>query len=121
MKSPTSPICSRAKAVWGPKRLLRAVSLALVATCVASNAFAAGRHAKRAKTHRPGTPNAFVADGKMDAGVAQRSRSRNGFETADVIAMLEPGVDLPLQFKIYSHQGKLHVIHGYVLDRVPVS
>ena len=57
----------------------------------------------------------------MDHEVAARSRSVNRLATADVIAMLEPGVDLPAQFKVYSHKGKLHVIHGYVLDRVPVT
>ena len=38
-----------------------------------------------------------------------------------MIVTLEDGADLPYAFQRYSHNGKLTVIHGYVLDQVPVS
>jgi len=56
----------------------------------------------------------------MDNDVARRASSFLGFGTADVIVTLEDGVDLPYTFQRYSHNGKLSVIHGYVLDQVPV-
>ena len=119
MISPASSVSpTRAKAVWGPGRVLRIAGFAAIAICAASTSFAAGRHTRAAKTHRPGTPNAFETHDKMDGQVAARSRSTNRLETADVIVMLEPGVDLPLRnSSVYSHNGKLNVIHGYVLDR----
>ena len=56
----------------------------------------------------------------MDDDVARRAGSANWAATADVIVTLEDGADLPLFFQRYSHNGKLSVIHGYVLDQVPV-
>jgi serine protease AprX len=57
----------------------------------------------------------------MDSFVANRANGLNRLATADVIVTLEDGADLPLSFHRYSHNGKLSVIHGYVLDQVPVS
>ncbi|MGH9141756.1 MAG: S8 family peptidase [Vicinamibacterales bacterium] len=57
----------------------------------------------------------------MDADVARRANGLLRLGTADVIVTLEDGVDLPTSFQRYSHNGKLSVIHGYVLDQVPVS
>jgi serine protease AprX len=120
MKVTFQPPSVRAKAVWGPKRL--AALLTLVAmSFVASNAAAAGSHQRTPGRVRPGTANAFVKHDKMDTEVARRATGVNRLDTADVIVTLEPGADLPASFKIYSHGGKLSVIHGYVLDRVPVT
>ena len=57
----------------------------------------------------------------MDKDVARRASSFNPLATADVIVTLEDGADLPASFRRYSHNGQLTVIHGYVLDQVPVS
>jgi len=56
----------------------------------------------------------------MDSDVARRAGGINRYATADVIVTLEDGADLPYAFQRYSHNGKLSVIHGYVLDQVPV-
>jgi serine protease AprX len=87
------------------------------------DANAAGRHQRQARRARPGVPNSFVSRDKMDSEVARRASSVNllGLATANVIVTLEPGAKLPAAFQRYSHNGELSVIHGYVLDQVPVS
>ena len=59
----------------------------------------------------------------MDTDVAKRASGFRllGLATADVIVTLEGNADLPASFLRYSHNGRLSVIHGYVLDQVPVS
>ena len=109
----------RQKAVWGLKRII--VTAALLLVGLAPNASAEGRHQRTAPKVRPGAGNAFVKRDKMDADVAKRAGGLNRLGTADVIVTLEKGADLPDSFKRYSHNGKLDVIHGYVLDGVPVS
>jgi serine protease AprX len=85
-----------------------------------TNATAEGDHRRPARRVQPGGRNAFVNDDKMDNDVAKRAGGLLRLGTADVIVTLEPGADLPEAFKRYSHNGKLDVIHGYVLDGVPV-
>jgi hypothetical protein len=111
----------RQKVVWGPKRILAAIALVAVSFGLASNANAEGRHVRKAQHVRPGTANAFVKRDNMDAEVAKRAGGLLRLGTADVIVTLETGADLADAFKRYSHNGKLDDIHGYVLDRVPVS
>jgi serine protease AprX len=110
---------ARAKAVWGPKRVSTAIALAAITLMLAPAADAAGRHQRVAAKVRPGVANAFVSNDKMDREVATRANGVNRLLPADVIVTLEPGADLPAGFKRYSHNGKLHIIHGYVLDQVP--
>ena len=114
---------TRAKAVWGPKRIVTAVAFVALALGLTADAGAAGRHQRQARRARPGVPNSFVSRDKMDSDVAKRASSFNllGLATANVIVTLEPGADLPAGFQRYSHNGQLSVIHGYVLDQVPVS
>jgi serine protease AprX len=88
---------------------------------VAPNASAQGRHRGQAPTVRSGVANGFVRQDKMDDDVARRAGGLRRLGTADVIVTLEDGADLPYAFQRYSHNGKLSVIHGYVLDQVPVS
>jgi serine protease AprX len=62
----------------------------------------------------------------MDDDVARRASAPKllglvALGTADVIVTLEPGAELPAAFQRYSHNGALSIIHGYVLDQVPVS
>ena len=65
----------------------------------------------------------WVNRDKMDTDVAKRASGFRllGLDTANVIVTLEDNADLPFAFQRYSHSGKLSVIHGYVLDQVPVS
>jgi hypothetical protein len=109
---------SRAKAVWGPTRILASFAVLAISFCLGSDASAQAA-TRQAPKDRPGVANAFVKHDKMDADVARRAGSLNWFATADVIVTLEDGADLPLYFQRYSHNGKLSVIHGYVLDQVP--
>jgi serine protease AprX len=120
MKNTLSPHIQRAKAVWGPKRTLTAVALVAISFGLAPSVLAQSRHQRVAPTVRPGQPDTFVSQGKMDRDVAKRASGLSG-PTADVIVTLESGADLPASFQRYSHNGKLTVIHGYVLDGVPVS
>jgi serine protease AprX len=111
---------TRPKAVWGARRILASIALVAVSLCLTSDASAEGRHRRKAAKVRPGAANAFVAHGKMDTEVARRASGFGFLTTADVIVTLEDGADLPLSYKRYSHGGQLTVIHGYVLDQVPV-
>jgi serine protease AprX len=123
MKFSLKPSTIRAKAVWGPKRIATAAVFVALALGLTADAGAAGRHQRQGRRARPGVPNSFVSRDKMDTEVARRASSFNllGLGTANVIVTLEPGADLPAAFQRYSHNGKLSVIHGYVLDQVPVS
>src|SRR5215471_8651731 len=120
MKVSASLPDARAKAVWGPKRTLASVAAIAVSFSFGSDASAQSRHRTQAPKDRPGVANTFVRHDKMDGDVARRASSSNWFSTADVIVTLEDGADLPFFFQRYSHNGKLSVIHGYVLDQVPV-
>src|SRR5882757_2992887 len=117
------PSITRAKAVWGPKRIATALAFFALTLGLTADAGAAGRHQRQARRARPGVPNSFVSRDKMDGEVAKRASGFNllGLATADVIVTLEDGAELPAAFLKYSNNGKLSVINGYVLDRVPVS
>jgi len=112
MKFRVSPPTVRAKAVWGPRRILAAVVLVAVSFGVAPSASAEGWHRRQAPRLRAGVPNRFVKYDKMDSDVARRAGGINRYATADVIVTLEDGADLPYAFQRYSHNGKLSVIHG---------
>src|SRR3954471_19960798 len=121
MKEAVCPSFERAKAVWGPKRIGALAVLLASSICFVPSASAQGRHRGQAPKLRPGTPDTFVRRDKMDNEVSRRAYGLNRLATADVIVTLEDGVDLPFWFQRYSHNGKLSVLHGYVLDQVPVS
>ena len=114
---------TRTKVVWGPKRIVTAVALVVLSCGLTADAQAAGAHQQQGRRGRPGSPNAFVSRTKMDAEVARRAAGGNllGLATANVIVTLEAGADLPPAFLRYSHGGQLSLIHGFVLDAVPVS
>jgi hypothetical protein len=84
MKFSVSPPTVRAKAVWGPRRILVAVALVAASLALAPSASAQGRHLRQAPKVRPGVLNGFVKRDKMDNDAPARQlifRSRN----ADVI------------------------------------
>ena len=88
---------TRAKAVWGPKRIVTAAAFVALALGLTADAGAAGRHQRQARRGRPGVPNGFVSRDKMDSEVAKRASGFNllGLATADVIVTLEDGAKLP--------------------------
>ncbi len=117
------PSTTRAKAVWGPRRVFTSMAVAAVLFGLTLDASAQSRHRQSARRVRPGTANGWVNRDKMDTDVAKRASGFRllGLDTANVIVTLEDNADLPFAFQRYSHSGKLSVIHGYVLDQVPVS
>src|SRR4249919_3798122 len=123
MKVCAFPPTTRAKAVWGPRRVLTVVAVAAVVFGLTLDASAQSRHRQTLRRVRPGAANAWVNRDKMDTDVAKRASGFRwlGLATADVIVTLEGNADLPASFLRYSHNGRLSVIHGYVLDQVPVS
>ena len=104
----------RHKAVWGPKRTIPALLLAL--TCMAPNFAAAKTHSHEAARKTPGVPGAAAKSYKLDDELTRRSNDRNGSNTTRVIVTLVPGAQLPPEFKKYSRNSKLDLINGQVID-----
>jgi subtilisin family serine protease len=111
----------RRKAVWGPKRTLIAAAVLLVGLSGTAGAAPGGsggnssRHQRQAPVANPGAPSARVKNYKVDDVVEQRKKS-NPLFTSRVIVTLNPGAQLPPQFKKYLHGGNLDIIGGVVLD-----
>ncbi|MGB7217212.1 MAG: S8 family peptidase, partial [Vicinamibacterales bacterium] len=122
----------RRKAVWGPKRSL-AVSSFIISCLLFGlplNATAAGRHTKQAPKVKPGAASALVQNRertratsqRLDDELSRRVRSGRVQETVSLIVTLQPGAQLPRAYRRYVEQdGKLDLINGYALSRVPVS
>src|SRR5438270_2120246 len=106
---------TRRKAVWGPKRTLLAALAALLA--VAAPAGAAGNHSHQGKKARPGAPNSYAKNYKLDDELSRRTQ-RNGGDVTNVIVTLVPGAQLPAEFKRFVNPkaGKLDIINGQALD-----
>jgi serine protease AprX len=95
---PKKPI--RRKAVWGPKRSLGLVALALF-----------------------GFTRPALADGrfpKLDSDLGARATAGSSLRTSRVIVTLAPGGVLPASLQMYDRSGRLSTINGHVLD-VPDS
>jgi hypothetical protein len=70
----------RHKAVWGPKRLVSALLVAVA--CLAPNAADAKTHYRHAHRKKPGEPGKFVRFYKgLDSELSDRSKDRNGSVT----------------------------------------
>src|SRR5581483_854031 len=67
----SSSVNARKKAVWGPKRTLAAVLLAVFA--VAPNAMAEGRHVRHMPHAKPGVPGLKVKNYKIDEELTRRA------------------------------------------------
>jgi serine protease AprX len=105
---------SRRKAVWGPKRSLATLVVAVLA--LGSNAFAAPGSGPRAA--RAGRPNSNAKSYKLDGELSKRSnRTLGSLSKTRVIVELAPGQKLPLAFKQYAKRnGDLNIINGSVID-----
>ena len=104
----------RRKAVWGPKRILAAVALLVVA--MVPNAALAKSHSQQAAHKVPGLPGATAKSYKLDGELSRRSQDKNGSNVTRVIVTLVPGATLPPEFKKYARNAKLDLINGQVLD-----
>jgi len=107
----------RRKAVWAPKRTF-AIAL-LVSIGFAPNAIASGRHSRPAPTNRDVLRHAANVD-KLDGPLRSRI-ARNPSATTRVIVTLQPGAELPPEFKRLSRRNaKLRIIGADVIE-VPNS
>ncbi len=86
-----------------------------------STANSASRHYRKTPTARPGQPSRRVRDYKVDDGLTRRFLNRQRGETADVIACLTPGKDLPVRYTRFARHGKFSIVNCYALDRLPID
>jgi serine protease AprX len=109
---------ARRKAVWGPKRTLAAVFVAVLA-CAGSASAAAGPrgHFRVAPRARAGRPNSLASSYKIDRELSFRSKYHNASAKTRVIVELKSGAQVPAEFKMYKRpNGQLRIIGGHVLD-----
>jgi serine protease AprX len=112
MLSP-QPIIRR-KAVWAPKLTLVAALLSFMG--FAPNVIAAGPHTHSAARAKPGVPRESAKSDKLDKELTSRSK-RNPSQTTRVIVTLQPGAELPAEYKQFARRnGKLRIINGDVVD-----
>jgi serine protease AprX len=126
---------NRLKAVRGPKQILTA--LALLVLAIPLNAAANPKtdrrawqsrpnekpaHARRADKAKAGLPNAFADDYKLDKELSELSKkNRDPRETVDLIVTFKvQGQQLPASFRRYNCGRRLDIINGYALCGVPV-
>jgi serine protease AprX len=115
----------RRKAVWGPKRVLTV--LTLLSLALAADANAAGRdgrsdrrggesrHFRQAPKAKPGEPSRRVRNYKVDEELARRKGW--AFGTSSVIVTLQPGAQLPPEFRRFVRgRGRLNIINGQTLE-----
>ncbi len=106
----------RKKAVWGLKPALAAfLTLALMLTG-ATTASAKGRHRLHAHAGRPGRPNQFVENYRLDGELAQRARNSSSSHLSTVIVELKNGAQVPREFQRFVRGDKLDIINGVVLE-----
>jgi len=116
MISDSSTRTPRRKAVWGPKRTLVAVAVAIFA--LGSNAFAGGTEYGHSGTARAGKPNSNARNYKLDGELSKRStRTLAALQKTRVIVELAAGAQLPSQYRQYARRnGDLKILNGVVLD-----
>ncbi len=116
MISLSTPRTPRRKAVWGPKRTLAALAVALVA--LGSDALAANGSLPRAAKAHAGRPNSNATSYKLDGELSKRSNGALGsLLKTRVIVELVPGAKLPLAYRQYAKRnGDLRILNGLVLD-----
>jgi serine protease AprX len=106
----------RPKAVWGPKRTISALLVAIA--CVAPGVADAKTHVRHAHRKKAGEPGKFVRFYKgLDSELSDRSKDRNGsINRTRVIVTLKPGTELKPEFMIFSRASNLDLINGLVLE-----
>src|SRR5262249_4155689 len=92
---------SRRKAVWGPRRVLAALTVLCVTGLVVSPADAKPRHSRQAAWKTAGAPGAFVRNYKLDDALTDHANRGNPRLTTRVIVQLNPGATLPAEYKKY--------------------
>jgi serine protease AprX len=110
---------TRRKAVWGPKRSLIAALALTVAFATTAVAAPNHRHQRPAAKARAGRPNSLAKPYKIDEELKRRSsaRSFSANEKTRVIVELQPGAELPAEFRRYARtRGKLGIINGHALE-----
>src|SRR5437867_3152900 len=121
------PSYIRRKAVWGPKRIVWPLLVALLG--FAQFASADGRHVRHRPARKAGLPGAHVKNYRLDDALENLSKDRNGsVNTSRVIVELKPGHQLPNEFKNYARRfavegsnsdgfdHNLDLINGLVLE-----
>jgi serine protease AprX len=116
MTSSCSSTSGRRKAVWGPKRIVSALLVAIA--CTAPSVADAKTHYRHAHRRRPGEPGKFVRFYKgLDNELTNRSKDRNGsVNTTRVIVTLKPGTELKPEFARFSRASNLDLLNGRVLE-----
>src|SRR4051812_37319202 len=104
----------RRKAVWGPKRVASALMFALA--CLGPHTAAADTHSHQGASKPAGVPSKSVKQYKLDDELTRRSQGKDTQATTRVIVTLQPGAQLPAEFKKYSRNRSLDLINGQVLD-----
>jgi len=123
----------RRKAVWGARRSALLLTF-LFLLGLSSAAFAGGqkpsRHTRQAPKVKPASASVLVRSRErtratnqgLDDELSRRVRSGRVQETVSVIVTLRPGAELPKAYRRYVEQdGKLDIINGYALSKVPVG
>jgi serine protease AprX len=114
MKPLIIPKPGRHKAVWGPKRTVSLLLLAVA--CLSPNAAEAKTHAHQGAKKQAGVPGKVAKTYKLDGELTRRAADHRGNNTTRVIVSLVPGAALPSEFKRYSRNKSLDLINGQVLD-----
>ena len=73
---------------------------------------------------RPRGPDSRVAASenyRVDDGLTRRWLNRQRGDTADVIACLTHGKDLPVRYTRFARHGKFNIVNCYALDRLPID
>ncbi len=102
------------KAVWGPRRT--AAAAAILALSITGSAFASGQHLRKVSTSRPGVPGSQVKYQKLDDELSRRAKRGNPLAKTTVIVTLQPGAQVPADFKRFARTTKLDIINSVVLD-----
>ena len=74
------------------------------------------RHIRRAQTKKPVTPGMNVRLRKLDDEIERRASHGNPSATSKVIIMLQPGAQVPAEFKKYVKGANLDLINGVPLE-----
>ena len=110
----TRPQAIRRKAVWGPKATVAAFLMAAIGLASGASAQESG-HAVPGPKAKPAAPNSGVHNYRVDEEVAWRMNGNPAHKTS-VVVTLQPGAQLPLQFRRYATSDYLSIINGIVLD-----